>query len=96
MSVCVIVQCRIHPESLDEYRRVTAELLPETRAFDGNEALWILEDPEDPTSIVMMERWTSPEAYQRYAAWRQERGDTDRIVAMMADRSRLFLHDTGL
>jgi quinol monooxygenase YgiN len=84
MSVLFILELTIEPEKVDEYLAQFPDLLPDTRAFDGCEEITVHQNEDDPTDVVLLERWASKEQHEKYTAWRQERGDLERLSRGLA------------
>jgi quinol monooxygenase YgiN len=84
MSVLFILELTIEPEKVDEYLAQFPDLLPDTRAFDGFEEITVHQNEDDPTDVVLLERWASKEQHEKYTAWRQERGDLERLSQGLA------------
>jgi quinol monooxygenase YgiN len=59
MSVLFILELTIEPEKVDEYLAQFPDLLPDTRAFDGCEEITVHQNEDDPTDVVLLERWAS-------------------------------------
>ena len=84
MSTILIVDAQLKPESVDSAVAFFAEIAPDTRAFEGCEALDICIDSEDSGSLVLIEKWESMDHYHRYHKWREETGALDRIRSFLA------------
>ena len=55
----------------------------DTRAFEGNEAIEVYADQENPDLIVLWEKWGARENYDAYLAWRMETGLMDVLAPFM-------------
>lgn len=96
MSVLVIVELTTKPDKAKEFVPLVAALLPDTRGFDGCEACNVYLDQDDPTRFSFVETFTSRAHYERYFAWRSERGDLDTLGSLLAGPPTVrFLDDTG-
>ncbi len=96
MGVLVIVELTTKPERAGELVPLLAALLPDTRGFDGCEACNVYVDQDDPTRFSIVETFASRAHYERYFAWRGERGDLDTLGAVLAGAPIVrFLDDTG-
>jgi quinol monooxygenase YgiN len=96
MTVTVALECHARPDTVEDVKQLFRSLATDTRAFEGCESINIFQDPDEPTTIVALNRWTSRDHYLRYVAWRQERGELDEIAALLVDRTRRFFEDTSL
>ena len=83
MSIMVLVQADINPKFSHEMKSYLAEILPETRAFEGCHFIDVYFDTDKPNSMVLVEEWDSREHYQKYHAWRTHTGVIDKIRSMV-------------
>jgi len=84
MSVLVLVEAQVKFEDVSDMKSYLAEILPDTRAYDGFQGIDIYFDTEDTGNMVMVEHWDSRAHYEKYLAWRTKTGVTDKIGAMLA------------
>ena len=68
----------------DELEALLREELHHTRAYDGCEGLTIHRNTDDPNNLVMVEYWETREHYEKYFKWREDRGDLEKLGAMVA------------
>ena len=95
MSIKIIVSAKIKEEKLDEVIPFFKSILPDTRGFEGMEGISVCFNEEDPTNMVLVEKWASKEAYEKYHHWREENGSLDQIREFLAGRpDRMFLNIT--
>jgi quinol monooxygenase YgiN len=87
MSIVVINGLTLLPGKLDEALAVFAALLPDTRAFAGNEGATMHVQQDDPTRLLLVERWATREDFEAYVAWRksQAAGHTSGLYAAPPD-----------
>ncbi len=83
MSTTVIVQANIRPESIENIKLYLAEILPETRKFDGCKYVDVYFDSDVPNKMVMVEEWDSRKHYKKYHERRTETGVIDKIRSMI-------------
>ncbi len=83
MSTMIIVQANIKPESIENMKQYLAEILPETRNFDGCQYIDVYFDTDVPNKMVLVEEWESREHYKKYHEWRTETGVIDKIRSMI-------------
>ena len=96
MGVLVIVELTTKPDKAEEFVPLLAALLPDTRSFDGCEVCNVYVDQDDPTRLSIVETFTSRAHYDRYMAWRGERGDLDALGGMLAGPPAVrFFDETG-
>lgn len=96
MSITFLLEWHIKPEAVDEVKQRIKELIESTRAFDGCEGVQVLQDADDPTTILMYQHWASREHQARYREYRYETGDAQWFNEAIVDRSRRFFNDTGI
>ena len=83
MSVLVLIELRVKPESIDAMKAWLKDGLPDTRAADC-EGVTVHANLDDRSNLVLVEHWNSKEQYEKYRAWRAERGDHARRVGMLS------------
>ena len=84
MSVVFEVTFKAKDETYDELHATLTAILPDTAKFEGAELVSCAADPADKTFYIH-EVWDSAESQQAYLEWRKERGDVDKLVAMLRD-----------
>jgi quinol monooxygenase YgiN len=84
MSVLILVELRVKPESIDTMRAWLKDGLPDTRAAEGCEGVAVHANLDDRSNLVFVEHWNSKQQYEKYRAWRVERGDHARLVGMLS------------
>ena len=84
MSVVFAVTFKAKAETYDQLHATLKAILPDTAKFKGAELISCSVDPADKTFYVH-ELWDSVDSQQAYLAWRQERGDVDKLVALLRD-----------
>ena len=90
MSIMIVFSARLNEEKKDSFADFFAEILPDTRGFDGCEGITVCTDSEDDGRLYLIEKWASKEHYEKYHHWRDERGDLEII------RSYLDLEAGGI
>jgi quinol monooxygenase YgiN len=86
----MMLELSTQPEKRAEFVEMCQGILPDTRAYDGNQAtrLWI---PEDNDSIVWIdEEWESRAHQEVYFAWRVETGLVDAVSAFLLGPPRII------
>lgn len=89
MSILVIVETQIKSEEVSNMKSYLAELLPDTRKFDGCKSIDVYSNTEDKNNMVLVEEWVSPSHYKKYHAWRTETGVIDNIRSMIDGAARI-------
>ena len=83
MSVTVVLTLTAKEGMFETLESTTAAILPDTAARDGAEIISAASDAETAT-VVVYELWDKIENQQAYMGWRQERGDLDKLGALLA------------
>ncbi len=83
MSIIIIVDAKLREESISAAAKFFAEIVPDTRGFEGCEGVDICIDSQDTCNLVLVEKWASKEHYEKYHHWREERGDLQKIREML-------------
>lgn len=84
MSVVFAVTFKAKEDTYDELHATLKAILPDTANFKGAELISCSADPADKTFYVH-EVWGSVESQHAYVAWRKERGDIDKLVALLRE-----------
>lgn len=84
MSVDVILDLQVGLENREELLSVFAAILPDTRTFQGCQNVVITSNEDDLNNIVLLEKWDNRSDHERYMGWRTERGDIDKLVALLS------------
>lgn len=96
MACQVLLEVKIKDGCHDELRAKFVELLPDTRGFDGCIYIYLTKDQDDPSKIIIVELWESRQHYEKYLAWRTERGDMEILGEMMEEPTWRFLDNWGV
>jgi quinol monooxygenase YgiN len=83
MKVISILECQFKPDCVDAGTEWLTRALVATRAFDGCLGVEVIQDSDDPTRLIAVERWASLEHDRAYRAWRAGEG-------RIADGAELF------
>ncbi len=83
MSVLVLLEAQVKSEAVDDMKSFLAEILPDTRAYDGCQGIDAHFNIEDTGNMVLVEHWDSRAHYEKYLAWRTETGVLDKLGAML-------------
>lgn len=72
-------------------------VLDHTRGFDVRNSLTVYKNQEDADNLVFVAQWKSKANYEKYLAWRAERGETDMLAGVLEKPpSTRYLDDAGL
>jgi len=84
VSVMVLLEAPVKPEEVSNMKSYMAEILPESRAYDGCRAMDVYFDTEDAAKLVLIEHWDSRSHHEKYLGWRTETGVMAKIGGMLA------------
>ncbi len=79
MSVIVLLEINVKPDNVDDVTNFLRDELHATRGFDGCNGLTFHRNQDDPNTMVAIEDWDSRQHYEKYLAWRTERGDLEKL-----------------
>ena len=85
MSIVVIVNFSVKPESLEELTNYLKEILPDTRSFEGCEGVELYQNKESPIKLTIRAKWTSDDAQKKYMSWRMETGAMNKLVSLLSE-----------
>ena len=84
MSTMVLADLQVKPENITEMKSLMAEIITDTRVFEGCQNIAVYFNTDDEGNMVLVEQWDSPEDYKKYHAWRAGSGVIDKIRTMLA------------
>ena len=79
MSIMLIIEAKVKPEKIADIKPFFAEILPDTRNFEGCEQINICFGEQDPHKMVFVEKWKAKENYEKYHHWRAETGTLQKL-----------------
>ncbi|MGR8919099.1 MAG: putative quinol monooxygenase [Gammaproteobacteria bacterium] len=79
----VILDLRATANTVGELVRWLSENLPDTCSYEGCVSAQALQNSEDPNRIVVVGQWLSRTHWQRYIAWRENRGDLATVSSLV-------------
>lgn len=83
MACTVLLELRVKKEHIDEVAGSFKEMLPDTRVFDGCIGVYMNRDMDNPGTFIAVETWETRAKYEKYFAWRTERGDIANVRTML-------------
>ena len=83
MSIGIVVEARLKPETVEEAKQFFIDNIADTRNFEGCEGVNVFVDEEDSTIMFLVEIWKSKEHYEKYHHWRLENGSLDQIRSFL-------------
>tara|TARA_R110002096_G_scaffold183080_8_gene360940 strand:- start:11381 stop:11674 length:294 start_codon:yes stop_codon:yes gene_type:complete len=84
MSVDVILDLQVSAANREELLSIFTAILPDTRAYAGCQSVIVTSNENDPHNIVLLEKWDKRSDHESYAAWRTERGDMEKLGALLS------------
>ena len=82
MAVMVLLDVQAKPGMGDDLVATFTAVLPDTRAFEGFLDVVVHQNQDDKDNLVLVERWVTRAAFDKYFGWRQETGVIDQLVAV--------------
>lgn len=83
MSITITLEITAKAGKEDALRMLFDETLPDTRKFEGCISVEAHSENSHPENIFLFEEWTSKSAYEKYLAWRGERGDLEKLTSLI-------------
>jgi len=83
MGVLVLLEVQVKPEEISNMKEFMAEIIPDTRTYEGCQRIDVYFDTGDKASMVAVEYWDSRAHYDKYHTWRKETGVLDKIGTMI-------------
>ena len=84
MACVVLLEVQVKEEFIDQFKASFKEMFPDTRSYDGCIDIYATQDQDNPTTMIAVEQWETRQHYEKYLAWRTERGDLDKLGAMFS------------
>jgi quinol monooxygenase YgiN len=94
MAVTALLDLHLRADKVADAPAVIAAVLADTRAFDGNLGLEVLEDVADPTHLTVVEHWGSIEQDDAYRAWRATPDGASALGELLAGPPTLWRYTT--
>ena len=83
MGVTVLLEVKAKAGTIDQLIGKFSEILPDTRSYDGNIGIELVQNQDDANTLVAIEQWDTRAQYEKYLAWRQESGTLAEIVELL-------------
>ena len=93
MACVVVLELHLKEECIDQLKSGFKEMLPDTRAYDGCIDIYATQDQDNPTTIIAIEKWETRQHYEKYLAWRTERGDFGNVIEMCTEPPNIRYFD---
>ena len=82
MSITVFIDGQIQSDKIADTKSFMAQVMPDTRSYDGCQGVDVYFNLDDPVNMVVVEQWESLGHFEKYQQWRKETGIMDKIVSM--------------
>ena len=82
--IAVLIDLHVKPDSIETARTILQRGVADILGFDGCRDATLHVNQDDGLNLLFVEHWASRAHFERYRAWRAERGDHTRLVAMLA------------
>lgn len=92
MSVMVVLTLKAKDDMYETLVGTMKAILPDTAAFEGAELISCAGDAETNT-ITIWEKWDKLDSQKAYMGWRTDRGDIDKLVAMLSEPPHVATFD---
>ena len=93
MSVLVLLEFSAKPEHVSDITTFMKDGLHHTRGFEGCNGITVHKNQDDSNNMVIVEDWDSRQHYEKYLAWRIERGDIEKMVGWIAGEPSIRYYD---
>jgi len=93
MSVLVLVEGPVKAEDIPKIKSYMAEILPDTREYDGCQGVEVYFNMEDHGNMILVEYWDSRAHHEKYVGWRTETGVMDKIGSMLSGQPSIRYFD---
>jgi quinol monooxygenase YgiN len=94
MAVTALLDLHLREDALADAPAVIAAVLSDTRAFDGNLGIEVLQDVADPTHLTVVEHWSSMTHDDAYRAWRATPDGASKLGEILAAPGSLTRFET--
>lgn len=84
MSIVITFDVQAKAGQVQDLTALFTDTLGDTRAFDGCIKVELHTETNSPDTVFMIEEWASKPAYEKYLAWRGERGDMEKLMNLVA------------
>jgi len=84
MSIDVTLDLQVSAENRETLLNTLEAILPDTRAYKGCQSIVVTNNDDDPLNVVLLEKWDTRADHESYVAWRAERGDLEKLGALLA------------
>ncbi len=83
MSILVSLEGQVKSDKISDMKSSLAQILPDTRSYDGCQGIDAQFNVDDPGKMVIVEQWESRGHHEKYLQWRTETGVMDKLGSML-------------
>ncbi len=83
VSTLVLLEGQVQSDKIEDMKSYLAQILPDTRSYDGCQGADAQFNMDDPGNMVLVEQWESRGHYEKYLQWRTDTGVVDKLVSML-------------
>ena len=83
MAVTVLLEAQTQDGQADGLLDFLKQILPDTRNYEGYIDINVIQDQDNPNTIILVEKWETKSHYEKYLQWRTENGDIDKLGSFM-------------
>ena len=83
MSILVLLEGQVKPDKIADMKSYLAQILPDTRSYEGCKGIDAHFNMDDPGNMVLVEIWESRGHHEKYAQWRAETGVVVKLGSML-------------
>ena len=95
MSVLALLEGQVKPDKIEDMKSYMAQLMPDTRNYDGCQGADMFFNVDDPGNVVIVEQWESRGHHERYQQWRTETGVMSKAIAMLSGPPNVRYFEKG-
>ena len=93
MSVLVLLEMNAKSGSAADIKNFMRNELHHTRGFDGRNSITVHSNQEDSNNMMIVEDRDSRQHYEKYLAWRTERGDIEKLMGWLGGEPRIRYYE---
>ena len=84
MTCTVLLELQVQADKIDTVKGVFKDILGDTRAYDGCSGVEVINNQDDASIIVLIEKWESRAKYEKYLGWREETGALEQLGTLLS------------
>ncbi len=84
MTCTVLLELQVQADKVDTLKGVFKDILGDTRAYDGCIGVEVVDNQDDRSNMVLVEKWESRAKYEKYLGWREETGALEQLGSLLA------------